>query len=98
MSQFNWDDYYDDNDIYSDTHEIEVEHNTTADLDDLLLPLNTPDPELKNDINSRRQKSLHDYFKGGKTHVAQSRRGKYHQKKRAPRRCQKKPEAQKIDF
>ena len=88
MSAHNWDSF-DDNDIYSETHEIEVDQEIQEELGEELNEPPTPhdaqEQPAPHDMNSHRQTNLNEFFKGGRTHIAQSRRGKYHQKRRAPR-------------
>ena len=85
MSVHKWD-QYGDNDVYSDDHEIEEDIKIQDELENESTPQVIPQSiSPRNDFNSYRQRSLHEHFKGGSTHVAQSRLGKYHQKRRAPR-------------
>ena len=87
MSLINWD-QYDDNDVYSETHDIEVDYEIQDELEALNAPpetQETPTLSSQKDFNLYKQQSLHEHFKGGRTHIAQSRKGKYHQKRRAPR-------------
>ena len=88
MSACNWDSY-DDSDIYSETHEIEVDQEIQEELyeelNEIPTPHDIPEELPQHDMNSNRQTNLNEFFKGGRTHIAQSRRGKYHQKRRAPR-------------
>ena len=82
MSLINWD-YYDDIEVYSDTHDIEVDQEIQ---NEIMIPANpqiAPEQPTQHDMNTNRQTSLHEFFKGGRTHVAQSRNGRYHQKRRA---------------
>ena len=87
MHSINWDKYEDD-DVYSENHDIEEDYKIQEEIAAGLIneddTQNTP-LRQHSDFNSHTQKSLHDFFKGGTTHIAQSRRGKYHQKHRAPR-------------
>ena len=79
---------YDDNEVYDDAHDIESEKEMQADPDpyqECMPPDDVPDTEVAPQPIHYRQPLLSEYFKGGRTtHVAQSRRGKYHQKRRAP--------------